>query len=166
MINFLFVCFIVVVSLALGYVSGWYFTGHKYCTQIESWKKVAEKYLTWVRLYDIWMINDAEGKTVEQYLKANEIENVAIYGMSYLGIRLCRRLKQSGIVNVEYALDCNPQMRLPEIETYYPGNETRSVDTVIVTALYSFDAINDLLLQNGYKNVYALDEILYILFKN
>lgn len=157
---------ITVGSLGIGLFLGWYFTGHRYCVQIKHLRALSEKYLMWVRLYDIWMMDDERGRTIENYLIARGSRDVAIYGMSYLGVRLCRRLKQSGIINVEYALDINPQIYLPDVKIYYPGSEKRNVDSVIVTAIYSFDAIKDRLLQSGYKHVYAIDEILYDLLKD
>lgn len=150
----------------LGFVLGWYFTGHKYCIQLKGLEHLLEKYLVWVRLYDVWMMDDARGKSIDQYLKSKGIESIAIYGMSYLGVRLCKRLEQNGIIKVAYAIDHNPQIQLPEMKIYHPGKEKRSVDTVIVTSLYSYDAVRELLHQNGYKQIYAFDEILYDLLND
>lgn len=155
------ICLTALVCMGMGLILGWYFTGHKYCTQVYKYKSISEKYLLFIRLYDVWMMNDAENHTIDQYLLERGIDSIAIYGMSHLGVQLYQRLKHSEVIKVEYALDRDPQMQLPDVEIYYPGKEERRVDTVIVTALYTFDSIKKTLLENGYQRVFALDEILY-----
>ncbi len=155
------ICLTALVSMGMGLIIGWYFTGHKYCIQLYRYKSISEKYLLFIRLYDVWMVNDAENHTIDQYLLERGIDSIAIYGMSHLGVRLYQRLRHNEVIKVEYALDQNPQVQLPDLEIYCPGKEERRVDTVIVTALYAFDSIKRTLLENGYQKVLSLDEILY-----
>ena len=82
------ICLTALVSMGMGLIIGWYFTGHKYCIQLYRYKSISEKYLLFIRLYDVWMVNDAENHTIDQYLLERGIDSIAIYGMSHLGVRL------------------------------------------------------------------------------
>ena len=149
------------ICFMLGLIIAWYFTGHKYCLLINNLKKENAKNRIIVRLYDVWMMIDAEKKEIGQFLSKKEIKTVVIYGMSFLGIRLYKKLEGSE-VNVIYAMDRDPQVELPGIKIYVPGEEKiEDVDAVIVTAITSFDMIKKELSTRGYGNIYALDEILY-----
>lgn len=155
------VIFVNMICFVLGLFAAWYFTGHKYCIIIRNLRKENVKNRLLVRLYDVWMMADTK-KTIAQYLLEKEIKSVVIYGMSTLGVRLFKKLKNDNRVRVVYALDCNPQINIPGIKIYAPGNEKKEVvDAVIVTAVVSFDGIKKMLLENGYQKIYAIDEVLY-----
>lgn len=82
--------------------------------------------------------------------------------MSFLGIRLFKKLENSDHIKVAYALDRNPEIQIPGIRIYMPGEENKeNIDAVVVTAVTSFDVIKKELLIRGYDRIYAIDEILY-----
>ncbi len=155
----------VIIIFFIGLLLGWYFTGHKYCCEIKRYQRDKNKNLTLVRIYDIWMLNESNKKYIDDYLLSKGINNVAIYGISFLGARLFQKLKKNGKIKVAYILDQNPQIQLPEVKIFYPGKEKRKVDVVIVTAIFSFDMIQQMLREYGYEKIYALDDILYDLLK-
>lgn len=155
------VCFI------FGLLIAWFFTGHKYCLLINSLNREIAKNRVIVRLYDVWMMVDAEKKEIDQLLSEKDIKTVVIYGMSFLGIRLYKKLECSSKVNVVYAMDRDPQVELPGIKIYVPGEEENvDVDVVIVTAITSFDMVKKELSERGYDKICALDEILYELLSD
>lgn len=144
-----------------GLFLGAYWIGHKYCLKLTNSEIIVNKHLHMIRLYDIWMMTKEKGNSIEEYLKRNEIQTIAIYGMSYMGIRLFHELKNTGI-HIKYGLDCNPKMRLKGLDILDLKNiEKCDVDAVIVTAIFSFDEIKQNLEKAGFANVIALDEILY-----
>lgn len=156
-----------IVCFMFGLIISWYFTGHKYCLMINNIKKENAKNRLIVRLYDVWMMSEADGKEIEQFLLEKKIRTVAIYGMSFLGIRLFKKLENSKNVTVLYALDQDPQIELQGIKIYVPGEEeNENTEAVIVTAITSFDMIKRELLVRGYTQIYALDEILYELLSH
>ena len=151
-----------IICIIAGAFFGWYFTGHKYCVELENCYNLEKKDREIIRIYDVWMMNHALGRSVGNYLSEQNVRNVAIYGMSALGIRLYYELKNQGDVTVEFAMDQNPQTELPEVTICKLDMEPKvQVDAVIVTAIFSYDAIERDLKKRGYTKIFALDEILY-----
>lgn len=128
--------------------------------------KVAERYHTWVRMYDIWMINKKENKEIGAYLLQKGYRKIAIYGMSFLGIRLYYELKDSN-VNVKYGLDRNETVKIVGLDIKNPDMVVgEDIDAVIVTALLTYDEIESYLKKREFKNIIAFDELLYDLLKS
>ncbi len=151
-----------IICIITGAFLGWYATGHKYCVELENCYNLEKKNREIIRIYDVWMMNYALGRSVGSYLSEQSIRSVAVYGMSALGIRLYYELKKHGDVTVEFALDQNPQTELPDVAIYKLDMEPKvQVDAVIVTAIFSYDAIKRDLKKRGYTKIFALDEILY-----
>lgn len=135
--------------------------GHKYCIKWMESIKLADKHLHMVRLYDTWMMTKQSGASIEKYLMDKGIHTIAIYGMSYMGVRLFHELKKSGI-HVEYGMDRETKMRIPKLSIVHPDEaEMEKVDAVVVTAIFAFDSIKRDLENLGFSRIIALDEILY-----
>ena len=150
-----------VILVIIGVCIGGYLMAHKYCKMLNESEKELDKQKYWVRLYDIWMLLKQSSVSIEEYLLNQNITNIAIYGASFLGIRLYYELKNSK-VRVKYLLDKNPAIYRKDIEVKNPkANSYEDVDIVIVTALYTYDEIKVLLMEKGCKQVKAFDEILY-----
>ena len=58
----------------------------------EKEKILSDKHLEMFLLLDKWIQNEQDGKKIGDYLKKNKLENVIIYGMSYIGRRLYKEL--------------------------------------------------------------------------
>lgn len=116
-----------------------------------------------VRLLDMWMLAHQYGRSISEILYADGIRNVAIYGMSVLGIRLFKELKESR-VKVVYGRDRNPSVMFADLHIYTskPDHSVATeVEAIIVTALKDYDEIERSLLDEGYLKVIALDDMLY-----
>lgn len=151
------------ICIVAGGILGGYWIGHKYCLKSADMKKLSDKHLHMVRLYDIWMMTKQNGASIEQYLLNKGIHTIAIYGMSYMGIRLFHELEH-GNVHIAYGIDQEAGVRIPGLEIYKPDEAKKdSIDAVIVTAVFAFDAIKRNLEQLGFSEVIALDEIIYSL---
>lgn len=149
------------ICLLAGIVFGEYRAGHKYCQKLMDSRKLADKHLYMVRVYDAWMMVKQNGSSMEKYLQDKEIYAVAIYGMSYMGIRLFHELKDSSI-RVEYGLDKQPKFRIPDLRIYHPEKACKKdIDAVIVTSIFVFDEVKENLDDLGFTNIISLDEILY-----
>lgn len=149
------------LGILIGILIGGYRMGHKYAIKLMNFRQWADKYLNLVRLYDIWLMTKQKGMRIETYLSDRNIRTIAIYGMSYLGIRLFYELKNSS-VHVQYGIDREPGMGVPGLIIYRPNNlPVKKVDAVIVTAMLSFDSIKKDMEKLGFEKVIAFDEILY-----
>lgn len=152
---------IVIEGILVGAVVCGYWIGHKYCLKLVESRDLAEKHLNMVRLYDIWLMTKQTGMSIAEYLADHDIHKIAIYGMSYMGIRLFHDLESSSI-HVKYGIDGNSKMRVPGIKIYHPDElQEKEIDAVIVTAIFSFDCIKKDLHSKGFKRIIALDELLY-----
>ena len=151
------------MGVLTGIIFGGYLLGHKYCLQLMDSRKLADKHLHMVRIYDVWMMVNQNGASIEKYLLERGIHTIAIYGMSYMGIRLFHELKDS-LVHVKYGIDREPKFRIPELKIYQPMEvENEGVDAVIVTAIFAYDFVKKNLEEQGYREIIALDTILYSL---
>ena len=79
-----------------------------------------------------WLeIRDA-GKRVADYLIAQNVRNIAIYGYGDLGIRLKKEL-QGSAVTVDYIIDRSVSARDVDCPTYQLSEQLPSVDLIVVT---------------------------------
>lgn len=152
-----------VVVLISGIVIGIYIGYRIYSWRLRDSRGQSDKHLFLVRCYDIWMMTKQEGKSIPEYLKKRNIESVVIYGMSFLGNRLYHELCENGI-EVKYGIDQNTKYEMLDLAIYQiedlKGVADKS-DTVIVTAIFAYDAIKQKLIESGYQSIYSIDEILY-----
>lgn len=118
--------------------------------------KVHELYMA----FDQWLRIRQEGKTLVEYFERNDYKTVAIYGMKELGERLYDELQDSG-VTVRYAIDKNADAIYADVDVITPDDELEPVDVIVVTALYYFDEIEEMLSEKVDYPVVSLEDILY-----
>lgn len=99
----------------------------------------SKKFSYMFKVMNQWMQALHEGKSMERYLMDNGYENIAIYGMFYIGERLFEELSASKLT-VVYAIDKNREVSNFNIKIFKPTDELPPVDLVVVTtALYFYD---------------------------
>lgn len=118
--------------------------------------KVHELYMA----FDQWLRIRQEGKTLVEYFERNDYKTVAIYGMKELGERLYDELQDSGIT-VRYVIDKNADAIYADVDVITPDDELEQVDVIVVTALYYFDEIEEMLSEKVDYPVVSLEDILY-----
>ena len=106
----------------------------------EALKKSQRLYL----VFDQWLSLRQEGKSLEEYFKQNNYKTVAIYGMRELGQRLYDELKDSDIT-VKYAIDKNADAVYTDVDVVRPDEHLERVDVIVVTAVYYFEEIKEML---------------------
>lgn len=122
----------------------------------EGHAKVHELYMA----FDQWLRVRQEGKTLVEYFEKQGYKTVAIYGMKELGERLYDELKESGIT-VEYIIDKNADQIYADVDIITPDEELKPVDVIVVTAIYYFDEIEDMLSEKVDYPIISLEDILY-----
>ncbi len=153
--------FKILLSVFVGMCLGGYWAAHKYCRELSRCRMEVEKKQYWVRMYDMWMRAKQSSKSIEKYLEEKGIRNIAIYGASFLGIRLYYELRES-CIDVKYMLDKNPGISVVGIDIRNPDDcQYEAVDAVIVSALFTYDDIEKMLVSKGYARVIALNDIIY-----
>ena len=110
--------------------------------------------------FDQWLRIRQEGKTLVDFFEKNDYKTVAIYGMKELGERLYDELENSGIT-VKYIIDKNADTIYADVDVLTPDDELEPVDVVVVTAIYYFDEIEEMLSERVDYPVVSLEDILY-----
>ena len=114
-----------------------------------------------MQMLNRWIRNKNEGKNIAEYLLANGYEQVAIYGLGFVGESLYDELKHTD-VEVKYAIDNNADNLVYENLTIIkPTKNMEHVDVIIVTAVYFYDDIEDMLRTITGDKVISLEDIVY-----
>lgn len=122
-------------------------------------EKTLQKYIQFYRVMLRWLNAMQEGADIEGFLKVRGIKTVAIYGYADIGKLLCNELSKSDIKVVSILDKRDMQSTILNLQVQRPSNGDRSVDAVLVTAVYYFDEIRAELKKLGYKNIMSLQKI-------
>lgn len=123
-------------------------------------KEYADKHLAIMLMYNQWLLTKQEGKSIVTYFKEHGYNNIAIYGMSYVGERLLEELKNSEIT-VKYAIDKNADCIYTDVDVVLPEDIIDEVDAVVVTSNFYFDSIEENLQHKINCPIINFEDILY-----
>lgn len=148
------------VGMMAGAIAGGAATGSASSKRIneltEGHLKVHELYMA----FDQWLRVRQEGKTLVEYFERQGYKTVAIYGMKELGERLYDELQGSGIT-VKYIIDKNADSIYADVEVVTPDEKLEPVDVIVVTAIYYYDEIEEMLSDKVDYPIVSLEDILY-----
>lgn len=130
--------------------------GKKIKEQDKALAKVHELYM----LFDQWVQVKQEDKSLVEYFRKNEYRTIAIYGMKELGERLYDELKNSDI-KVSYVIDKNADKIYADVNVVTPDEELDPVDVIVVTAVYYFNEIEEVLNKKVNYPIVSLEDVLY-----
>lgn len=122
----------------------------------EMLKKIHDLYMA----FDQWTQIHQRGKSLKEYFRQRNYKLIAIYGMKELGERLYDELKGSDI-EVAYIIDKNADAIYADVDVVEPDEELTPVDVIVVTAIYYFDEIEEMLNKKIKCPVVSLEDILY-----
>jgi hypothetical protein len=102
-----------------------------------------EKYANFSFLYDIWMKNMENGKSISAFFSKRKYKTIAIYGMGMIGKHLLRQLKDTDI-QVLFTIDGNI-VRYGNQQICYEeiGTITEVPDAIVITPLLEFEKIGE-----------------------
>lgn len=119
-----------------------------------------DRYQMLYNLMERWLTLHEEGKTIPQILRKRGLSIIALYGLGKLGKHVVWEIKESDIV-VLYAID-------RVVSGVYDGITVKSVDeilpvvdAILVTAVYDFEEIEEILGDRVDCPIISLEEILY-----
>lgn len=147
-------------GMAVGAAAGGIAAGTTSAKKIREINEVRAKVHGLYMAFDQWLQIRQEGKTLVEYFTRNGYKTVAVYGMKELGERLCDELKGSE-VTVKYAIDKNADSLYADVDVVTPDDELEPVDVIVVTALYYFDEIEEMLSQKVECPIVSLEDVLY-----
>lgn len=147
-------------GMAVGAVAGGVAAGTTSSKKIkemaEGHAKVHELYMA----FDQWLRVRQEGRTLVEYFEKQGYKTVAIYGMKELGERLYDELQGSGIT-VKYVIDKNADSIYADVDVITPDEALEPVDVIVVTAIYYFDEIEEMLCEKVDCPIISLEDVLY-----
>lgn len=123
---------------------------------LENSAKVHKLYMA----FDQWLRVRQEGKTLVEYFEKQNYKNIAIYGMKELGERLYDELQGSDIT-VCYIIDKNADTIYSDVDVVLPESDLEPVDVIVVTAIYYFDEIEEILSNKVDCPIVSLEDVLY-----
>lgn len=122
-------------------------------------KEIKNRFNRYYNLLNQWIAKRNEGKTLEKYFIDEGYENIAIYGMGEMGIRLYEELNNTSI-NIKYCIDKNSDEIFCEAEICSLEDELDKVDVIIVSPIYNFDEIETKISELVDYKIVSLEEVI------
>lgn len=147
------------LTVLAGIVVGGAAVGTIYKKRTDAANEALKKSHRLYSVFDQWLTFLQEGKSLEEYFKQNNYKTVAIYGMRELGEHLYDELKDSDIT-VKYVIDKNADAVYTDVDVVTPDDHLERVDVIIVTAVYYFEEIKEMLETKVDYAIVSLEDII------
>ncbi|MDE6386764.1 MAG: hypothetical protein K2L82_03020 [Lachnospiraceae bacterium] len=125
---------------------------------IKTWKKTAEKNIGLFMLMNQWVRVKQEGKKLDAYFINNNYQKIAVYGMSYIGLRIIRELKDSEI-EIAYGIDKRAEELSSDLKLFTLEDDLPDIDAVVVTLLSEYDEVYEAISTKVNCPVIAIEDI-------
>ena len=112
-----------------------------------------------------WNSLHIKGKTLGHYFKRKNIHTIAVYGYGIIGDKVIKELQEDNI-QVAYVIDKDPKYQNTKLTTYSLEDDWPHVELIIVTPIFAYEEIKQLLLSRNIKNIVSVDEIFDMLLQN
>ena len=151
---------LLILNFCLGIVAGNLTAVNCLKKRIINREKDVYKFKAYYDMLRKWIEVEQEGKSIEELLLKKGYTNIAIYGMGDVGNLLFADLKNTSI-NVLYGIDKNIIGNSLELEIVKPQENLKKVDAIIVSAVFAYDEIADMLRPLVDCPVIAMDDLIY-----
>lgn len=146
--------YVAVLSKQLSEVSECSTAFDKWCTKLQDLNVKNNMIMDWLSSF---ITIKQQNKGMEDYFTRYGYYNIAVYGYGKIGKKIIAELSSSTI-NVRYIIDC-AELDL-QYPTYKPTDDLPAVDVVIVTAIYDFDEIENMLFDKVTCRIVSANEIM------
>lgn len=119
----------------------------------------ADKNAMIIKVFNLWMACKQQNRSIINFFERNNIHEIAIYGMHYLGERVMDELRGSEVV-VKYVIDKRVNNINADIEAVEPGDSLKEVDAIIVTPVFYFDEIERQLNEKVKCPIISLEDVI------
>lgn len=148
------------LSLMMGTILGAGVVGKIIMKRAKTQKENSDKHLALYLMMNQWVKVKQKGKNISEFLLQRGYKKIAIYGMAFVGETLYDELKDSRI-EIAYAIDRNADSIFAEIDVVSPDVELDEVDAIIVTPIFFFDEIEEMLSEKTDADIVCMEDILY-----
>lgn len=149
-----------VLSFVVGVFAGAFFVNYIKKADTASEAEQKNRFKEYYNMLNQWMIIKQEGESIERYFEKNGYKAIAIYGMGEVGNRLYDDLKESN-VNVEYAIDINPESTYSEIKVYNVHDNYPEVDAIVISPIFDYNEIKNSLCHKVNCPIISLNDIIF-----
>ena len=119
--------------------------------------KVVKRYRLNALCFEKWVSLLENNISISLFLLRNEIKHVAIYGMGEVGKHLINELRDTE-VQIDYIIDRRYMKNSPRYKIVSPDSELPKVDAIIVTPLWDYENIYEMLRRKcDYRIISALE---------
>lgn len=151
---------IAVLSTLIGAAAGAAAVGKVQGKTISQKAEKVDKFKGYYNMLNQWLVLKQEGKSLEKYFTDNGFKTIAIYGMGEMGNRLYDELKGTS-VTVKYAVDKNAASTYSELDVIDPDDDYEEVDAIVVSAIFAFDEIEEMLSDKVDFPIVSLEDVVY-----
>lgn len=130
------------------------------CKSFFEAESLNQKHYLLFRLMMHWVAEKQKGRNLSGYLIERGYQNIAVYGMNYVGKALMDELRDTG-VNVRYGIDRNADSIVADVDLHKPDEALETVDAVVVTPFTSFDDIKKMLSQKLECPIFSIEDLVY-----
>ena len=128
--------------------------------EVEAQWRISEKHLALYRMMDQWVAIKQQGKNLADYFEKMQYKVIAVYGMSYAGLRLAEELENSNI-EIKYGIDKNAKGIYADVNLVTLEDSFDEVDAIVITAISYFDEIKKSISKKIDCDIVSLENILY-----
>ncbi len=122
-------------------------------------ESLSNKHLDIIKMMRRWIKVRQKGKTLDEYFASNGYDEIAIYGMGYLGQSLADELENTPI-HVKYGIDKKAVDVSADFEIISPEEPFERVDAVVITTMMNYNEIRNDLVQRIDRPIISLSEVL------
>lgn len=127
--------------------------------EVDTAKKLSDKYLKMMHVLNQWLANQQAGADIGRYFSENGYHRIAVYGMSYLGERFLVALRDTD-VEVMYCIDRRAEQMSGMGMVKTMEDDLPEVDAIVVTAVYYFDEIEEELSEKVSCPIISLEDVI------
>ena len=148
------------VGVMIGYFLCWLRSLKKEKKDVQIWRKLSDKYMDMFMLMNQWIKIYQSGDAVEKYFEEEGYRSVIIYGMNFIGDRLWNELRNTEI-NVICGIDKKAKSIISDLPLITSNEEIPQADVIVVTAISSYDAIENDLSKRVKCNIVSIEDVIY-----
>ena len=153
------IIFIIVISIIIGIFIGVVVTWHFLDKVIVNYSNLSDKHIELFNLLVLWVkMYQLHGK-ISDYLYSKNYKSIAIYGFGTVGELLLNEISSSNI-NIKYIID-KEKKYTGDIPLISPDDVFSPVDVIIVTPVYYYANIRNLINKKTKIKVVSLFDIFY-----
>lgn len=127
---------------------------------VANYQQLSDKHYELFRMMNQWVRVKQTGKNLSEYLLERGYQQIAIYGLSYVGETLIEELKDTQVC-IRYAVDRSTGKTYGDIKVVAIEDTLESVDVVIVTAITYIDEITEAIKDKFSCPIISLEDIVY-----